>query len=75
MSKDFKMLRDSDFDPSIAPNAWHNFEALDRCHMIIIHITEALCNHPALTDEEAELAESAVDNLMEIYQRLGQRTL
>ena len=73
MSEDYKVLRDDDYDASIAPTKWHYFEALDRCHMVMVHLTEALCNHPALTEEEAELAETAMDNLMEIYQRLGRR--
>lgn len=75
MNKEYTALRDDDFDESVVPTQWHYFEALDRCHMITVHISSALYNHPGLTLEEAELAQLAVDNIMEIYQRLGRRTL
>jgi len=65
------ILRDENFDSSIVPDKWYYFEAMDRCNIIMSHITEALCNHPALEIDEAKMAQDAINSIMEIYQRMS----
>ena len=71
MDDDLRLLRDENYDPSIKPDKWYYFEALDRCSMLMTYITDALCNHPALSDVDAKHAQDAVMSIMEIYQNMG----
>jgi hypothetical protein len=70
---DIDILRDENFDPTIKADKWYIFEAMDRAHMVMGHINDAFCNHPALDEEEAKLAQDAINNIMEIYQRMGRK--
>jgi hypothetical protein len=66
-------LRDENFDPTKIPDKWYYFEAMDRAHMLMQHIDQALCNHPALDDEHAVKAAQAQALIMEIYQYAGRK--
>lgn len=65
---DIEILRDSNFDPTVMPDKWYYFEAMDRASMVMNHINDAFNNHPGLDEEHARKAQEAIDCIMEIYQ-------
>ena len=67
------LFRDSEFDPSIVPDQWYYFEALDRTNMLMTNITSALYNHPGIDEENSAKVQKAMDLLSEVYQSIGQQ--
>ena len=59
-----------------ANDEWSNFEALDRCSMVLQHMQMAFLDgeHPALdSPKKRYLYHAAVKNLAELYQKIGER--
>ena len=64
------MSRESETPPEL--NEIYHHEALDRCHIVICHLSEAFENHPILQIEEVNNKYlSVMDELAEMYQLLS----
>jgi hypothetical protein len=68
------LFRDDEFDKDKVPDQWHYFEVMDRTHILLAHITEALYNHPGLDEENSAKVSKAADLLSEVYQWAGQKS-
>jgi hypothetical protein len=57
----------------LTSGSFHNHEALDRTHLAVNFVDENILNHPAIFLDQSrhELASSALQNLMDLYQLIG----
>ena len=69
---DFEFLRDDDYQAA-EPTKWDLFEAMDRTSVQMNQLSDVLCNHRGLNDEQAKKAAQAFSLLFEIYQTAGER--
>ena len=62
---------------NVEPDEYHYHESLDRTHIILSMIDDLLRDHPAIEDNEGwwDMAEKAQENLMQLYQAIGERHL
>jgi hypothetical protein len=67
------LLRTDEFDNTIPPTKWDLFEALDRVSIQMNQLSDALCDHQGLNDEQAKMASQAFSLLFEVYQIAGDR--